>query len=309
MRILVTGGAGFIGSNIVDAYVKLGHDVFIIDNLSTGRRDFINPKAVFIEADIRDEKSITKFFDKHKFEIINHHAAQIDLRKSVENPGFDVDVNVVGSINLLQNAVKHNIKKFIFASTGGAMYGEHDYFPADEKHPTRPYAPYGINKLTIEKYLYFYHHVYGLEYIIFRYANIYGPRQNPYGECGVIAIFTEKILNNIQPVINGNGEQTRDYVFVNDVVEANILALRAKASSIYNIGTGVETSVNYIFNELNRLSGTGFEENHGPAKKGEQIRSVLSYEKVKNELGWLPKINIDVGLKLTVEFFKNRSSK
>lgn len=309
MRILVTGGAGFIGSNIADAYIKLGHDVYLIDNLSTGSRDYINPKAVFIEADIRDEKSIIKIFAKYKFEVINHHAAQIDLRKSVENPCYDVDVNVVGSINLLENAVKHDVKKFIFASTGGAMYGEHDYFPADENHPTRPFAPYGINKLTIEKYLYFYYHVYGLEYIIFRYANIYGPRQNPYGECGVIAIFTEKILNNIQPLINGNGEQTRDYVYVNDVVEANILALKAEVSSIYNIGTGVETPVNYIFNELNRLSGTGFEENHGPAKKGEQIRSVLSYEKAKNELGWLPKVNIDEGLKRTFEYFKNRSSK
>jgi UDP-glucose 4-epimerase len=309
MRILVTGGAGFIGSNIVDAYLKVGHNVFIIDNLSTGRREFINPKAIFIEADIRDEKKIAKIFDNYNFEIINHHAAQIDLRKSVENPGYDVDVNVVGSINLLQNAVKHNIKKFIFASTGGAMYGEHDYFPADENHPTRPYAPYGINKLTIEKYLYFYHHVYGLEYVIFRYANIYGPRQNPYGECGVIAIFTEKFLNNIQPVINGSGKQTRDYVYVNDVVDANILALNAEASSIYNLGTGVETSVNYIFRELNRLSGAGFGENHGPAKKGEQIRSVLSYKKVKNELGWLPKVNIDEGLKLTMGFFKNSGSR
>lgn len=306
MRILVTGGAGFIGSNIADAYIKLGHDVYIIDNLSTGRKDFINPKAVFIETDIRDKKSVSKIFDEHKFEIINHHAAQIDLRKSVEDPNFDVDVNVMGSINLLENAVKHNIRKFIFASTGGAMYGEHDYFPADEDHPTRPYAPYGINKLAVEKYLYFYHHVYGLNYVIFRYANVYGPRQNPYGECGVIAIFTEKILNKTQPVINGNGEQTRDYVYVNDVVEANILALKAKASSIYNIGTGVETSVNYLFNELNKYSDTKFKENHGPAKKGEQMRSVLSYEKIKNELGWIPKVDINEGLRLTVEYFNKQ---
>ena len=185
MNILVTGGAGFIGSQIADAYIEAGHDVIIADDMSTGVKEFINPKAKFYELDVRDEK-ISNVFENHKIDVINHHAAQIDLRKSVDNPKFDVDVNVIGSINLLQNAIKYGVKKFIFASTGGAIYGEHDYFPADEKHPTRPYAPYGINKNTIEKYLFYYNHVYGLEYIVFRYANVYGPRQNPFGECGVV---------------------------------------------------------------------------------------------------------------------------
>ncbi len=304
MKILVTGGAGFIGSNIADVYVNEGHDVIIIDNMSTGVEEFINPKAKFYKMDIRDEK-VKDVIAENNIEIINHHAAQIDLRKSVVNPKFDVDVNIVGSINLLQAAVECGVKKFIFASTGGAIYGEQDYFPADEEHPTRPFAPYGINKLAVEKYLFYYNHVYGLDYIIFRYANIYGPRQNPHGECGVIAIFTEKILKHVEPLINGNGEQTRDYVFVDDVVKANLQALKIKGPRIYNIGTGAETNVNYIFNKINKYAGTNFKENHGPAKTGEQMRSVLSHEKINKELGWKPEMNMEKGLKVTVDYFMN----
>lgn len=303
MNILVTGGAGFIGSNIVDAYISKGHSVVIIDNMSTGVKDYINPKAKFYEMDVCDT-GISKVFEENKIDLINHHAAQIDLRKSVDDPAFDINVNIAGSVNLLQNAIKSGVKKFIFASTGGAIYGEHDYFPADEEHPTRPYAPYGINKMCVEKYLYYYNHVYGLDYVVLRYANVYGPRQNPHGECGVIAIFTDKILNGQQPVINGPGDQTRDYVFVNDVVNANVLALDAKGPVIYNVATTKETDVNYIFNRINRFAGTNFEEKHGPAKLGEQKRSVLSYEKIKKELGWTPKTEIEEGLKITTEFFK-----
>jgi UDP-glucose 4-epimerase len=304
MNILVTGGAGFIGSNIVDEYINEGHNVIIIDNMSTGVRSYVNPKAIFYHMDVCDEE-ITEVFEKHKIEAINHHAAQIDLRKSVEDPKFDIEVNVVGSVNLLQNAVKYGVKKFIFASTGGAIYGEHDYFPADEIHQTRPYAPYGINKLTVEKYLFYYRHVYGLDYIILRYANVYGPRQNPYGECGVIAIFTDKILKGIEPLINGDGLQTRDYVYVSDVVNANVLALEADEHAVYNIGTGKETDVNYIFDMINSFAGTNFAQKHGPPKKGEQRRSVLSSEKIRKELGWLPKTDIESGLKATIEYFKN----
>ncbi len=303
MNILVTGGAGFIGSNIVDAYISKGHNVVIIDNMSTGVKDYINPKAKFYEMDVCDT-GISKVFEENKIDLINHHAAQIDLRKSVDDPAFDINVNIAGSVNLLQNAIKSGVKKFIFASTGGAIYGEHDYFPADEEHPTRPYAPYGINKMCVEKYLYYYNHVYGLDYVVLRYANVYGPRQNPHGECGVIAIFTDKILKGQQPVINGPGDQTRDYVFVNDVVNANVLALDAKGPVIYNVATTKETDVNYIFNRINRFAGTNFEEKHGPAKLGEQKRSVLSYEKIKKELGWTPKTEIEEGLKITTEFFK-----
>jgi len=305
MNILVTGGAGFIGSNITDAYIKLGHNVIIIDNMSTGVKEYINPKAKFYKTDICDD-NIGDIFRENKIDIINHHAAQIDLRKSVENPKFDINVNVIGSVNLLQNALKHGVKKFIFASTGGAIYGEHDYFPADENHPTRPYAPYGINKLSVEKYLFYFNHVFGLDYIVFRYANVYGPRQNPHGECGVIAIFTDKILNGSEPLINGDGLQTRDYVFVDDVVNANVLALGNTKPAIYNVGTSKETDVNYIFSRINEFAGTKFAEKHGPAKKGEQMRSVLSYEKLKTELGWNPKTDIEAGLRATTEYFKNK---
>ncbi|MCX7878657.1 MAG: NAD-dependent epimerase/dehydratase family protein [Ignavibacteria bacterium] len=304
MNILVTGGAGFIGSHVADAYINAGHNVIIIDNMSTGVKEFINPSAVFYEMDITDER-VREVFSKHKIDIINHHAAQIDLRKSVASPMFDIDVNIKGSVNLLENAVKHGVKKFIFASTGGAIYGEHDYFPADENHPTRPYAPYGINKLCVEKYLYYYHHVYGLKYVILRYANVYGPRQNPHGECGVIAIFTEKILNGIEPLINGDGLQTRDYVFINDVVNANVLALDCDEPVIYNVGTGEETDVNYIFRKINEFAEADFPEKHGPPKAGEQRRSALSYEKINKELGWKPEMKIEEGLKVTIEYFKN----
>ena len=303
MNILVTGGAGFIGSNIVDAYIEKGHDVIIIDNMSTGVEKYINPKAKFYKMDICDE-GISEVFKNHRIDIVNHHAAQIDLRKSVENPKFDIEVNIKGSVNLLQNAIENKIQKFIFASTGGAIYGEHDYFPADEKHPTRPYAPYGINKMTVEKYLFYYNYVYGLNYVVLRYANVYGPRQNPHGECGVIAIFTDKITKGTEPLINGDGKQTRDYVFVSDVVNANVLALDAKESTIYNVGTSKETDVNYIFDRINHYAGTNFEEKHGPAKKGEQKRSVLSFEKISEELGWQPMMDIETGLKITTEYFK-----
>jgi UDP-glucose 4-epimerase len=304
MNILVTGGAGFIGSQIVDAYVEQGHNVVIVDNMSTGVKEYINSSAKFYKMDICDDE-VSEVFKNHKIELINHHAAQIDLRKSVDDPKFDIQVNVTGSVNLLQNAIKHKVRKVIFASTGGAIYGEHDYFPADEEHPVRPYAPYGINKMTVEKYLYYYNHVYGLDYIVFRYANVYGPRQNSKGECGVIAIFTDKIISGEQPLINGDGKQTRDYVYVQDVVKANVLAIDAKGPATYNIATTRETDVNYIFDRINHYAGTNFEEKHGPAKLGEQKRSVLSFEKVSSELCWQPEMDIESGLKTTTEYFKN----
>jgi len=224
MKILVTGGAGFIASQIADAFINEGHDVYILDNLSTGFEKNINPKAKFINADITS-LSIFEIFSKEKFDVVNHHAAQIDVRKSVADPIFDANTNILGTINLLQACTKTGVKKFMFASTGGAVYGEQEYFPADENHPTNPVSPYGITKLTIEKYLYFYKNEYGLNYTILRYANVYGPRQNPFGEAGVVAIFASKLLKNENPVINGEGKQTRDYVFVEDVVlkQASVL--------------------------------------------------------------------------------------
>ncbi|GAB4375917.1 MAG: SDR family oxidoreductase [Calditrichia bacterium] len=305
MKILITGGAGFIGSHVADRYLELGHEVVIIDNLITGRMENIPKKATFYRMDICDE-TVASVFEVERPEIVNHHAAQMDVRKSVNDPIYDAQVNVIGGLNILQNCIRFGIKKFIFSSTGGAIYGEQDYFPADEEHPLRPLSPYGITKLTTEKYLYFYQKTYGLTFSILRYANVYGPRQNPHGEAGVVAIFTEKILKGEQPVINGDGLQTRDYVYVGDVVRANELVLQRGDNRIYNVGTGVETKVNDLFQKIVQRIGRQVPEKHGPAKPGEQLRSVLSYQRILKELNWEPEISLDSGLERTVAFFREQ---
>ena len=302
LKILVTGGAGFIASHVADAYIRNGHSVVVLDNLSTGRQENLNPAARFIQMDIRDER-IGEVFRKEKFDVVNHHAAQTDVRKSVEDPLFDASVNISGTLALLENSRLSGVKNFIFASTGGAIYGEQDYFPADEQHPVRPLSPYGISKLAIEKYLFYYKQIHGLSHVILRYANVYGPRQNPHGEAGVVAIFTTRMLEGKQPVINGPGGQTRDYVFVGDVVAANELALAQDASDVFNIGTSIETDVNALFNHLRTLTRSSCREHHGPAKKGEQQRSVLDWGKAHRLLGWEPRTTLDVGLAETVSYF------
>lgn len=304
MKILVTGGAGFIASHITDAFVNEGHQVVVLDDLSSGFEKNINPKAKFVKGNICDKELVEKLFSEEKFDVINHHAAQMDVRRSVKDPAFDANTNIIATINLLQNAIKFKVRKFMFASTGGAIYGEQDYFPADENHNTQPKSPYGISKLAVEKYLYFYHSEYGLKYTILRYANIYGPRQNPFGEAGVVAIFSTKLLKNEQPIINGHGNQTRDYVFVGDVVKANLLTLNDDISDIYNVGTGIETDVNELFHLLNKITGAGKEEKHGPAAAGEQLRSVITSDKLFNKFNWRPSTKLEDGLVQTVDFFK-----
>jgi len=305
VKILVTGGAGFIGSHIADNLIEQGHEVVILDNLSMGRRENINPKAKFYLMDI-GEKEVEKVFQLEKFEAVFHQAAQMDVRKSVENPLFDAEVNVKGSLNLLQNCVQYKVEKFIFASTGGAVYGEQEEFPCDESHPLRPVSPYGITKQTVEKYLFYYAKQFSLPYTILRYANVYGPRQNPQGEAGVVAIFTHTLLKGKQPLINGDGKQTRDYVYVGDVVKANMKALSYHKNDIFNIGTGMETDVNKIFHLLKEYTNSARPEKHGPAKPGEQQRSVISYKKAKKLLLWKPDINLEQGLKKTVDFFRGK---
>jgi UDP-glucose 4-epimerase len=289
----------------VDAYIADGHKVIIVDNLSTGFMENINPQAKFYQLDIRSEK-LEDVFQKEKIDVVNHLAAQMDVRRSVSDPKFDASVNVVGGLNLFESAKKHRVKKIIFSSTGGAIYGEQDYFPADEEHPTRPLSPYGITKLCTEKYLYFYNAVYGMNYVILRYANIYGPRQNPHGEAGVVAIFCNKMLKGEQPVINGDGKQTRDYAFVADVVKANVAALQYNGSNIYNIGTGIETDVNKLFLELRSHLNPSCPEQHAPAKAGEQQRSVISSKKIESDLGWKPTVQLEEGLRLTAEYFRKK---
>lgn len=304
MKILVTGGAGFIASHIVDAFIQSNHSVVVLDDLSSGFEKNVNPIAKFVKGNICDKELVEKLFLEEKFDVINHHAAQMDVRRSVKDPAFDANTNIIGTINLLQNCIKYNVKKFMFASTGGAIYGEQDYFPADEKHNTQPKSPYGISKLAVEKYLYFYYSEYGLKYTILRYANIYGPRQNPFGEAGVVAIFSTKLLKLEQPIINGHGNQTRDYVFVGDVVKANLLTLDDKVSDIYNVGTGIETNVNELFHLLNKITGAGKEEKHGPAAAGEQLRSVITSDKLFNKFNWRPSTKLEEGLVQTADFFK-----
>ena len=306
MNVLVTGGAGFIGSHVADAYIAAGHNVLVVDDLSTGNRNNVPAGARFVQLDIRSSELRT-VFEREKIDAVNHHAAQMDVRRSVEDPMFDASVNVLGSLNLLENCRKFGVKKFIFASTGGALYGEQDYFPADEKHPLRPLSPYGITKLATEKYLYYYDKTFGLRYVALRYANVYGPRQNPHGEAGVVAIFTTKMLAGQQPVINGDGKQTRDYVFVSDVVRANLAALDLRESDCLNIGTGIETNVNQLFEALRLLTGARCSEQHAPPKAGEQLRSVLDYSRAKKVLAWSPKFSLHDGLIQTVEFFRKNS--
>jgi len=302
MRILVTGGAGFIASHVVDAYIAEGHEVTVVDDLSSGKMENVNAGAKFVQTNIQDE-ALDQLFATSSFDLVSHHAAQMDVRRSVTDPKFDASVNVLGTLNLLENCIRHKVKKVIFSSTGGAIYGEQETFPADEEHPTWPICPYGITKLTCEKYLFYYKEIFGLEHVIFRYANVYGPRQNPHGEAGVVAIFTEKLLRDEQPVINGDGKQTRDYVYVSDLVRANVMALDYPESDVFNLGTSVESDVNQIFGYLNEFTGAGKSEEHGPAKAGEQKRSCLNINKAAEKLGWKPEVTLQEGLKQTVEFF------
>jgi UDP-glucose 4-epimerase len=307
LNILITGGAGFIASHIADAYIAEGHNVVIVDDLSGGFKENLNPKARFYQIDIRSEK-LEEVFQKEKIDVVNHLAAQMDVRRSVADPKFDASVNVIGGLNLFESARKHQVKKIIFSSTGGAIYGEQDYFPADEEHPTRPLSPYGITKLCTEKYLFFYNSVYNIDHVILRYANVYGPRQNPHGEAGVVAIFCNKMLKGEKPIINGDGKQTRDYTYVGDVVKANLLALKHNGTAIYNVGTGIESDVNKLFYELRSHLNPSCPEQHAPAKAGEQQRSVISFKKIERELGWRPTIQFEEGLRLTAEYFKNKFS-
>ena len=306
MKILVTGGAGFIGSHVVDAYIADGHSVAVVDDLSTGLRENVNPAATFYELDLRSPE-LKVVFEKEKPEVVNHLAAQMDIRRSVADPVHDAMINIVGGLNLFECCRSHRVRQVIFSSTGGAVYGEQRYFPADEDHPANPLSPYGIAKLTSEKYLYYYHDVFGLDAVILRYANVYGPRQNPRGEAGVIAVFADRMLAGEQPVINGDGTQTRDYTYVADVVRANSLALRASGFRIYNVGTGIETDVRFLFRALRDQLAPACVEKFGPAKAGEQKRSAISCARIHKELGWRPMVHVEEGLRLTAAFFGNVS--
>lgn len=309
MKILVTGGAGFIGSHVVDAYVEEGHDVAVLDDLSTGVRESLNPKARFFQGDVTDQSFVQSVINEVKPDILNHHAAHIHVGRSVEDPLFDATVNIDGTINLMQ-ALKDvgSCKKVVFASTGGAMYGNKQP-PFTEEMMPAPLSPYGVSKRATELYLGFYEAQYGIPFVALRYANVYGPRQNPHGEAGVVSIFSKRILKNEQPIINGDGKQTRDYVFVEDVVQANLLATEKQVTGAFNIGTSVETDVNEIFRLVNETFGTDWKEVHGPPRPGEQKTSSLSFLKAKEIMGWGPTVTVKEGIMKTVEWFKEHSER
>ena len=302
IKILVTGGAGFIGSHVVDTYINQGYEVAIIDDLSTGRCENLNPDGKFYHMDIRSP-DISKVFDDEQFEVVNHHAAKMDVRRSVAEPHYDAEDNILGSLNIIECAIKYKVKRFIYISSGGAVYGEPEFLPCDEAHPINPICQYGVSKHTVEHYLLLYKIHYGLNYTVLRYPNVYGPRQDPRGEAGVVAIFLGRMLSDQQVTINGDGEQQRDYVYVTDCAWANLLAVtNEKRSGIYNLGSKRGTSVNEIFSALQTVSGNNQKPIFGPAKLGETRHIYLDPTKAQNELGWYPRTDLLDGLRQTAEY-------
>jgi UDP-glucose 4-epimerase len=307
MKVLVTGGAGFIGSHIADAYVAAGHEVVVVDDLSSGKRHQVPSGARFVQMDIRDPK-IREVFADEKPQLLSHHAAQMDVRRSVADPQFDASVNLMGFLNLLEAGRSNGLRRVLFASSGGAAYGEQDEFPAPESHKLEPVSPYGVSKRASELYLSCYRAMYGIEYVAMRYANVYGPRQDPHGEAGVVAIFTLKLLRGEQPTINGDGKQTRDYVFVGDLVRANVALATDAYVGPMNFGTGIETDVNQLFGHIRTACGVDAPEQHGEAKPGEQKRSVISPALAGKVIGWRPEVALADGIATTVDFFRQATS-
>ncbi|HEX6539423.1 MAG TPA: NAD-dependent epimerase/dehydratase family protein [Candidatus Dormibacteraeota bacterium] len=305
MRALVTGGAGFIGSHLVDALAAAGDDVTVIDDLSRGRRDHVPAQARLVELDICDS-SLTDVVGRAAPEVVFHLAAQIDVRASVRDPLADAGTNVVGTVNLLGACVASSVRRVVFASTGGAIYGDTEDIPTPETHACAPESPYGTAKLSAEAYGGTFERIRGLEFVALRYANVYGPRQDPHGEAGVVAIFATRLLRGYDCVINGDGTQTRDYVYVADVVEANRRAVSVTPPGVFNVGTGTETSVNELFARMRVLAGSAAEARHAPAKPGEQRRSCLDIGRARERLQWRPTIDLDAGLRRTLDFFRDR---
>jgi len=303
VRVLLTGGAGFIGSHVADRLADAGHDLVILDDLSTGHVEQVHPAARFYQLDL-DSPWLDELFAIERPEAVVHHAAQASVRRSVADPVFDARVNVLGTIALLHASVRHQVRRFVFASTGGAIYGDASVVPTPEDYPAVPVSPYGASKLAAEVMLSTFHAMSRLSYAAVRYANVYGPRQDPHGEAGVVAIFSRQLLGGDEAVITGDGTQTRDFVYAADVAEANLLALTSTAIGAFNVGTGRETSINEVFGLLKQLTGSDQPERHGPAQPGEQRRSAIDAGKIGREMGWQPRTPLPDGLKQTVAFFK-----
>jgi UDP-glucose 4-epimerase len=302
MKVLVTGGAGFIASHVVDRFLASGHEVVIVDNLASGFRENINPRARFYELDIRDEEGIETLFAREQPEVVNHHAAQMDVRKSTYIPMEDAAINILGTLNLILAGLRHGLKQFVYASSGGASYGEPQYMPVDEAHPINPICQYGISKHTVEHYLYLYQHNYGLNSVVLRYPNLYGPRQTPHGEAGVVAIFSGLLLAGKQPTIFGDGSKTRDYCYIDDVVAANLLVLGREGHAIFNLGTGLPTTDLAVFEAVRDAVGIDMEPNFAPPRLGEIQHIALSPAKAERELGWRAQVPFAEGVRRTVEY-------
>jgi len=304
VRILVTGGAGFIGSNVADRFVALGHEVAVLDDLSSGFREFVPPRARFYNADVSDAAAIERCFAEFRPEIVDHHAAQIDVRRSVSDPVYDATINILGGLRLLEACTRHGVRKFVYASTGGALYGEGRRLPAAEDHPVNPEAPYGASKHTVEHYLYIWRLLRGLDYTVLRYPNVYGPRQAASLEGGVVAIFLERMAAAEPVTIFGDGRQTRDFVYVGDVVRA-VLAAPGHGGGVLNVGTGSETSVNELYAACSRTTGSTAAPQYAPARPGDVIRSVIDPGRAERELGFRAETTLAAGLAATWDWVRS----
>jgi UDP-glucose 4-epimerase len=305
MKILVTGGAGFIASHVAQGYLAAGHNVTIVDDLSTGKEENLPAAARFIRCDITDAPRIEAVFARERPEIVNHHAAQMDVRRSVREPLFDARVNILGALGLLELSVKYKIRKFLYASTGGASYGQVRTIPVDESHPAAPICHYGVSKLTLERYLFLYRHLYELDYTVMRYPNVYGPRQNPHGEAGVVAIFALQMLHGERPTIFGDGSKTRDYVFIDDIVQANLAFLGKGSGEILNLGRGEPVSDDRIFELVSAATGYPGEPSYAPVRPGEVAHIALDARRARELVGWLPRVSLADGIARTVEFIQH----
>lgn len=303
MKILVTGGAGFIGSHVVDIFIEAGHDVVVVDNLSTGRISNLNPKAKLYQLDIRSPELETVFATERP-EVVDHHVAQIDVRRSVADPIYDANINVLGGLNVLTQAIKYGTRKFIYPSSGGAVYGEPVYLPCDEKHPVTPLCPYGATKYMLELYLYMYHQTHGLDYSVLRYANVYGPRQDPNGEAGVVAKFAGQMMRQGPITIFGSGEQVRDFIYVKDCARANLMVLEKGSGQVFNLGVGVGATINQLFAEMKAITGYTLEADYGPTRAGETFQIYLDASYAKQALGWEPLVSLPDGLRETMAYFQ-----
>lgn len=308
MKILVTGGAGFIGSHLTDAYLAAGHDVAVLDDLSRGSISNVNPRTRLYKGDIRDRASVEQVFSAEKPDAVNHHAAQIDVRRGVREPAFDASVNILGSINILEAAVVHKVRRFVYISSAGATYGEPETLPVREEYPASPVTPYGISKHSVEHYLDMFSALYALPFVVLRYGNVYGPRQSSKGEAGVFAIFCEQMLAGIRPSIYGDGTKARDYVYVEDVVRANVLALENGTGEAFNIASGALTTDYEVFQRVRDAMGIhSLEPEYAPRRPGEMERIYLDISKAERMLGWTPRFSLDEGVRRTTQYYRQVS--